>query len=187
MSKIYFYCKSCGYESPKWLGKCPSCNQWNTFVEELKPAGTAGALKKCSKFLDQFFLLINGDTIFDINYHDLASTFHKDKLGHFALNFVNNTGRYGEVNTDGLNILSFEDELIDYLPKLSKLSSPIKTISKIFGINFEHQLYREHFFNFVEMKERRNLLVHRSGIADELYLKRFQILLHKPCMKKKQK
>ena len=37
MSKIYFYCKSCGYESPKWLGKCPSCNQWNTFVEELKP------------------------------------------------------------------------------------------------------------------------------------------------------
>ena len=37
MSKIYFYCKSCGYESPKWLGKCPSCNQWNTFEEEIKP------------------------------------------------------------------------------------------------------------------------------------------------------
>ncbi len=78
-----------------------------------------------------------------------------------------------------LNILSFEDELIDYLPKLSKLSSPIKTISKIFGINFEHQLYREHFFNFVEMKERRNLLVHRSGIADELYLKTISSYLSK--------
>ncbi len=30
-----FFCQSCGYESAKWLGKCPSCNQWNTFVEEL--------------------------------------------------------------------------------------------------------------------------------------------------------
>ena len=30
-----FFCQSCGYESPKWLGKCPSCNQWNTFVEEI--------------------------------------------------------------------------------------------------------------------------------------------------------
>lgn len=29
-----FFCKECGYESAKWLGKCPSCNNWNTFVEE---------------------------------------------------------------------------------------------------------------------------------------------------------
>lgn len=29
-----FFCNECGYESPKWLGKCPSCNNWNTFVEE---------------------------------------------------------------------------------------------------------------------------------------------------------
>ena len=29
-----FFCNSCGYESPKWLGKCPACNEWNTFVEE---------------------------------------------------------------------------------------------------------------------------------------------------------
>ena len=26
---------NCGYESTKWLGKCPSCNQWNTFMEEV--------------------------------------------------------------------------------------------------------------------------------------------------------
>lgn len=32
--KIVFFCKECGYESAKWLGKCPGCNQWNTFVEE---------------------------------------------------------------------------------------------------------------------------------------------------------
>lgn len=29
-----FFCNECGYESSKWLGKCPACNQWNTFVEE---------------------------------------------------------------------------------------------------------------------------------------------------------
>lgn len=34
-SKVAYFCQSCGFESPKWLGKCPSCQQWNTFVEEL--------------------------------------------------------------------------------------------------------------------------------------------------------
>ncbi|MGC4021976.1 MAG: DNA repair protein RadA [Cyclobacteriaceae bacterium] len=37
MSKIktVFFCQTCGFESPKWLGKCPSCGSWNTFVEEV--------------------------------------------------------------------------------------------------------------------------------------------------------
>lgn len=34
-SKTAYFCQSCGYESAKWLGKCPSCSQWNTFVEEV--------------------------------------------------------------------------------------------------------------------------------------------------------
>ena len=34
-SKTIFYCQSCGYESAKWLGKCPSCDSWNTFAEEI--------------------------------------------------------------------------------------------------------------------------------------------------------
>ena len=29
-----FFCQSCGTQSPKWLGKCPNCNEWNSFVEE---------------------------------------------------------------------------------------------------------------------------------------------------------
>jgi len=33
-AKTTFYCSSCGHQSPKWLGKCPSCQSWNTFVEE---------------------------------------------------------------------------------------------------------------------------------------------------------
>src|ERR671910_352229 len=31
--KVVFACQSCGYQSPKWLGKCPDCNQWKTFGE----------------------------------------------------------------------------------------------------------------------------------------------------------
>jgi len=34
-SKSAFFCQNCGFESPKWSGKCPSCNEWNTFVEEV--------------------------------------------------------------------------------------------------------------------------------------------------------
>lgn len=33
--KTAYFCSNCGYESAKWLGKCPSCNTWNTFVEEV--------------------------------------------------------------------------------------------------------------------------------------------------------
>ena len=43
MSKIKtaFFCSNCGYESTKWIGKCPSCNQWNTFSEEIIQSGDA--------------------------------------------------------------------------------------------------------------------------------------------------
>ncbi|MGZ2370899.1 DNA repair protein RadA [Ancylomarina sp. YFZ004] len=34
-TKTAFFCQNCGVESPKWVGKCTSCNEWNTFVEEV--------------------------------------------------------------------------------------------------------------------------------------------------------
>ncbi|MCK5371244.1 MAG: AAA family ATPase, partial [Cyclobacteriaceae bacterium] len=33
--KTAFFCQNCGAQSPKWLGKCPSCGEWNTIVEEI--------------------------------------------------------------------------------------------------------------------------------------------------------
>lgn len=33
--KTAFFCQNCGYESSKWMGQCPGCREWNTFVEEL--------------------------------------------------------------------------------------------------------------------------------------------------------
>src|SRR5215475_8705823 len=32
--KTQYACQQCGYSSPKWIGRCPACQEWNTFVEE---------------------------------------------------------------------------------------------------------------------------------------------------------
>jgi len=55
MAKIQtkYVCQSCGYVSPRWVGKCPNCSEWNTFVEEAtsplklskKPAGAASNIE----------------------------------------------------------------------------------------------------------------------------------------------
>ncbi|WP_010284958.1 DNA repair protein RadA [Bacillus timonensis] len=48
-TKTKFTCQSCGYESPKWMGKCPGCNAWNTLVEEiLQKPGRKGAFAHSS-------------------------------------------------------------------------------------------------------------------------------------------
>lgn len=44
-TKSAFFCQSCGYESAKWLGKCPGCNTWNSFVEEVIVKGSDKKLK----------------------------------------------------------------------------------------------------------------------------------------------
>ncbi|MCP3033241.1 DNA repair protein RadA [Halobacillus sp. A1] len=41
--KIKFVCQECGYESPKWMGKCPGCHQWNTLVEEAAMTGSGNS------------------------------------------------------------------------------------------------------------------------------------------------
>ena len=44
-ARAVFFCSSCGFESPRWLGRCPSCNGWNTFAEApaLRPAKSPAA------------------------------------------------------------------------------------------------------------------------------------------------
>jgi len=41
-SMTAYFCQNCGYESSKWMGQCPGCREWNTFVEETKVTGTTG-------------------------------------------------------------------------------------------------------------------------------------------------
>ena len=47
-NKTVFVCNECGYESGKWLGKCPACNSWNTFFEQkvVESKNKAGAIAK---------------------------------------------------------------------------------------------------------------------------------------------
>lgn len=42
--KVVYVCKECGQESPKWVGRCPSCGQWNTYVEQVVRRETASRL-----------------------------------------------------------------------------------------------------------------------------------------------
>lgn len=44
--KTVFVCSGCGYESPKWLGKCPGCNEWNSFYEEKVVKSTGSKYEK---------------------------------------------------------------------------------------------------------------------------------------------
>ena len=50
-AKTIFVCSNCGYESAKWLGKCPACNEWNSFYEEkvVNTSSTAGGKSSVSK------------------------------------------------------------------------------------------------------------------------------------------
>ncbi len=45
-AKTVYFCQQCGYESSKWMGQCPGCRQWNTFVEEIADHKKSAAVKK---------------------------------------------------------------------------------------------------------------------------------------------
>ena len=51
--KTIFMCGECGYESPRWMGRCPACGSWNTLVEEkavaVRDAGAPGAVQRLSE------------------------------------------------------------------------------------------------------------------------------------------
>ncbi|TFJ92895.1 DNA repair protein RadA [Lentibacillus salicampi] len=53
--KTKYVCQECGYESAKWMGKCPGCNNWNTLVEEIEasPAGGRHTMSREGRYADQ--------------------------------------------------------------------------------------------------------------------------------------
>ncbi|MDD5097346.1 MAG: DNA repair protein RadA [Candidatus Omnitrophica bacterium] len=56
-TKSVFSCSSCGYQSPKWLGKCPDCNSWNSFSEEDYTVSAPGSKERASLYKDGPVLL----------------------------------------------------------------------------------------------------------------------------------
>ena len=77
--------------------------------------------------------------------------------------------------------LTEENELIDYF---SHFSSPFKVFTKILDIDFKEEKFIQDYFNYVEIRERRNLIVHKGGIYDEIYFKTIKRYLTKFPQKK---
>ena len=81
-------------------------------LAETKPLGTGGALKFVSPYLDSEFLVLNGDTLFDINFiklHDLLSE-SSDGIVSIALRHTYDESRYGQVVRDREYIVSFSEK-----------------------------------------------------------------------------
>lgn len=83
-SNTVFFCKECGYESAKWLGKCPSCNSWNSFVEEKitktktsksSSKGFAGTFDNKSEVKKLNDIKINESVRLDTGYMELNRVF----------------------------------------------------------------------------------------------------------------
>ena len=43
-TKTRFTCQKCGHETPRWIGRCPDCGEWNSFLEEVVPDRPAASL-----------------------------------------------------------------------------------------------------------------------------------------------
>ena len=56
-TKTVFSCQNCGYQSPKWLGRCPDCNSWNSFVEEDYAVPSAKTKERVALYKDEPVLL----------------------------------------------------------------------------------------------------------------------------------
>jgi DNA repair protein RadA/Sms len=56
-TKTIFACQNCGYQSPKWLGRCPDCNSWNSFVEEDYAMPSAKTKERTALYKDEPVLL----------------------------------------------------------------------------------------------------------------------------------
>jgi DNA repair protein RadA/Sms len=69
MKKSVFICNECGYESPKWNGKCPECGAWNSFEETALPEKSkSGAVKKSSAAAAETVRLSEVDMTAEIRY-----------------------------------------------------------------------------------------------------------------------
>jgi DNA repair protein RadA/Sms len=72
-----YVCQSCGYVSPRWTGKCPNCNEWNTFVEEAAvPATVARKSGGVSSKLDPI-ALSEVDSIDDVRFSTSIAEFDR--------------------------------------------------------------------------------------------------------------
>lgn len=75
--KTVFVCNNCGFESPKWYGKCPDCGEWNSFAEETRAPLKASAV---SKQLPMYSVQYDAAYVSSLNEVD-SSEEHRYKTG----------------------------------------------------------------------------------------------------------
>ena len=85
---------------------------------EPAPAGTAGALTYARDHLDETFLLMNGDCLFDVNLRDLAQPLAPEAMVRLALRVMPNADRYGTVTLEGERITAFLEKQVTGQPGL---------------------------------------------------------------------
>lgn len=76
-------------------------------IRELEPQGTGGALLYASGALDPWFLMLNGDSLFEFNYRELARLPAPGVLGRLGLRTVSDPGRYGAVKVEAGRVTQF--------------------------------------------------------------------------------
>ncbi|MFH1153444.1 MAG: nucleotidyltransferase family protein [Pseudomonadota bacterium] len=81
-----------------------------TYSIETEPLGTGGALKLAQNLLDEAFFVLNGDTLFDIDYADLGFCLTSDVCVALALREVEDTSRYGRVLLDEGRVMHFSEK-----------------------------------------------------------------------------
>ena len=79
-------------------------------VVEPEPMGTGGALKFAGPYLDEAFLLLNGDSLFDINLLDLTTRLPEGGIGRLALKAQPDVSRYGTVELSGDHVRKFAEK-----------------------------------------------------------------------------
>lgn len=101
----------CGYKAEKiqhYFGSGENLGAKINYVIEEQLAGTAGALLKAADYLEEEFLLVNGDTFFDFNFLDLVVRKPEGPwIVKMALRKVADASRYGKVDVNGCHVKGF--------------------------------------------------------------------------------
>ncbi|MDC7676497.1 HAD-IIIA family hydrolase [Asticcacaulis machinosus] len=77
---------------------------------ETEPLGTGGAIATVADHLDEWFVLMNGDSLFDINFRDFSAAPPTTAIGRLALRAVDDASRYGSVEFVGERITAFREK-----------------------------------------------------------------------------
>ena len=107
-NKTVFVCNECGYESPKWMGKCPACNAWNSFYEEKVISTFRQELREClseykmylneSKTQYQSRPFISNISICKMALKTFINDFYVDKMSDARVKHVSHVASYANKN-----------------------------------------------------------------------------------------